>query len=481
MKRRLASLVLAATLVVPAGSASAWGPVTQTSITTAAAHVLSRDNEYRVTNLMRYIQQGAQESSAVQNEMHPLFEIDPVGAIQREMFLLQSVRGDRVDPYFVYRLGVLGKLVVQASAPLAGTDTRVRGRYYADVERGIDGVALDVRARKLVDPRAYFTFLTSEASRNDQTIIIDYQGGIGFHGYAASALSIDASRSVNAVADVWYTILSSAAPAFELSPSNMREYTLGAVRFYLAVQNLREADETYQKAEARGVLTIDLQKSIGDLFFDAGLAERAIEEYQKVLTRSPGRRDVTERMSRHYELVGDDADGRHHLEDAREAYAKALQIDSLHPDAQRKLLDVESRIFARDERLVAQQIATEEARELENRAEEAAVRRDYAQAIALLRKAQQRYGIVTDEFPGEARTATIGLRNVVARMGELKQELITNAQSLSGTGFRFDARRLAATTGDRNQQALQEMLSAEYGRALQELRRQVTTDLGLTP
>ena len=169
------------------------------------------------------------------------------------------------------------------------------------------------------------------------------------------------------------------------------------------------------------------------------------------------------------------------IEDARDAYVEALRIDSLHPDAQRKLLNVESRIFARDERLVAQQIATEEARELENRAEEAAVRRDYAQAIALLRKAQQRYGIVTDEFPVEARTATIGLRNVVARMGELKQELITNAQSLSGTGFRFDARRLAATTGDRNQQALQEMLSAEYGRALQELRRQVTTDLGLTP
>jgi len=468
-------------LVLPIGSASAWGPVTQTSITTAAAHVLARDDEYPLTKLLRYVRQGAEVSPAVQNEMHPLFEIDHVGAIQREMFLLQSVRGDRVDPYFVYRLGVLGKLVVQASAPLANSSTRVRDRYYADVERGIDGVDLDVQARKLVDPRAYFTFITSEASKNDQTIIIDYQGGIGFRGYPASALSIDASRSVNAVADVWYTILSSAAPAFELSPSNMREYTLGAVRFYLEARNLREADAAYQEAEARSILTIDVQKSIGDLFFDAGLAERAIEEYQKVLTRSPGRRDVTERMSRHYELVGDEAMSRRNLEDARDAYTKALQIDSLHPDAQRKLLDVESRIFARDERLVTQRIAAEEARELEHRAEEAAVRRDYAQAIALLRQAEQRYGKITDEFPAEARTANIGLRNVVARMGELKQELITNAQSLSGTGFRFDARRLAATTDDRNQQALQEMLSAEYERALQELRRQVTSDLGLAP
>ena len=481
MKRRLTSLFVATILVLPVGSASAWGPVTQASITIAAAHVVSRDNDYPITKLLRYVRQGAEASSGVQEEMHPLFEIDPVGAIQREMFLLQSVRGDRIDPYFVYRLGVLGNLVVRASAPLANSVSRVRARYYADVERGIDGVDLDVRARKLVDPRAYFTFITSEASENDQTIIVDYEGGIGFRGYAASALSIDASRSVNAVADVWYTILSSSAPAFELSPSNMREYTLGAVRFYLAVRNLREADAAYEKAEARGILTIDVQKSIGDLFFDAGLAERAIEEYQKVLTRSPGRRDVTERMSRHYELVGDEATSRQNLEDARDAYAKALQIDSLHPDAQRKLLDVESRIFARDERLVAQRLATEEALDFENRAEEAAVRRDYARAIGFLRQAEQRYGIVTDEFPAETRTATIGLRNVVARMDELKQELITNAQSLSGTGFRFDAQRLAATTGDRNQAALQEMLSAEYGRVSQELRRQVTSDLGISP
>ena len=62
-------------------------------------------------------------------------------------------------------------------------------------------------------------------------------------------------------------------------------------------------------------------------------------------------------------------------------------------------------------------------------------------------------------------------------MDELKRELIANAQSLSGTGFRFDVQRLVETMGDRNQQALQEMLSAEYGRALQELRQQVTADL----
>ena len=482
MKSLICAGLVSVLLIGPSGSASAWGPETQVAITTAAAHVLSRDDHFPLPRLLKYVRQGADVSEAVQNEIHPSFEIDSVGAIQREMLLLQSVRGDRIGPYYVYRLGLLGKLVVQASAPLAHADPGVREQYYGDVERGIDGVDLEVADRKLVDPRAYFSMVTSKAWENDQTIIIDYQGGVGFRGFARSALPLDASRSVNAVADVWYTILSSAAPAFELASSgSIRDYTLGEIGFYIAMGNFREVESAYEEAVRRDILSADAQKSIGDLFFDAGFAERAIEEYQKVLERSPGRRDVTELMSRHYETVGDEADAQQNLEGARDAYANALAADSLHPQAQRKLLDVESRIFARNERLLAQRSATEVARELVNRAEEAAVRRDYARAIALLREADRRYGDVTGEFPLEARTATLGKKNVMLRMRELKRELITNAQSLSGTGFRFDVQRLVDTTEDRNQQALQDMLSAEYKRALQELGRQVTADLDRRP
>ncbi len=473
--------LILALIVGPARPTSAWGPVTQVAVTTAAAHVLSRDQHYPLLRLLKYIQEGASVSDAVQNEMHPSFGIDSVAAIQREMFLLQSVRGDRIGPYYLYRLGVLGKLVAQATAPLVHAGPGVRDRYYADVERSIDGVDLFAVKRKLVDPPAYFSLVTSQAWENDQTIIVDYRGGIGFRGFARSALPHDASRSVNAVADVWYTILSSAAPVYELSPSSMRDYTLGAIGFYIAKGNTLEVELAYEEAAKRGFLSADVQKSIGDLFFDAGLADRAIEEYRKVLERSPGRRDVAERMSAYYETVGDEADARHNLENAREAYAKAVAADRLHPQAPRKLLNVESRIIARDERLLAQRNAIDTARELAVRADEAAVRRDYARAIVLYRQAEQRYGDVTDEFPLESRKATQGRKTVMIEMDELKRELIANAQSLSGTGFRFDVQHLVDTTEDRNQQALQDMLSAEYERVLQELRGQVTADLDSRP
>ena len=481
MRLHVRSVWVSILLMFSGSPALAWGPVTQMSVVIAAAHVLSREDYYPVTILLEYVREGAQISEARQSVMHPLFEIDPVGAIQREMVLLQSMRGDRVDPYFAYRLGVLGKLVARATAPLAKANAGVRAQYYADVERLIGDADLQIQSRRMVDPRAYFARVRADAQARDDMIVVDYQGGLGFRGLAGSALSLDASRSVNAVADVWYTILASGAVVVEISPSNMRDYVLGAIEFYLGKQNLEEVESAYSEAKTLGLVSTDIQKTIGDLFFDADYPQRAIEEYRGVLASTPGRRDVTERISSYYELLGDEALARQDLEDARAAFATALEADSLHPTAQRKLLDVEAQIFARDERLISQRSAVEEARLFENRAEEAAGRRDYARAITLLREAEHRYASVSSEFLVEARTAALGRRNVDLRMRELKDELIANAQSLSGSGFRFDAQGLAAHTQDLSEQALREMLTAEYASALKELSQRISDDLEQVP
>jgi hypothetical protein len=160
------------------------------------------------------------------------------------------------------------------------------------------------------------------------------------------------------------------------------------------------------------------------------------------------------------------------LEEAREAYAKSAETNSLRTGVQRKLLDVEAKIYARDERLLIQRMATEEAREFENRAEEAAVGRDYAGAIAFLRESETRYAAVTDEFPVEAKVAAIGLRNVSLRLKELKQELIGNSQTLSGSGYAYDVRRLAGQTADGSAQALKGMVRSEYNGAVRALGQQ---------
>lgn len=275
------------------------------------------------------------------------------------------------------------------------------------------------------------------------------------------------------MADVWYTVLTAQAAAFDQPDAAKRNFALGAVAFYVKQKNMTEAEESFKAAQEQGLMDADLRKAMGDLFFDNGLYDRSMVEYQKILEEDVNRRDVVVRVARFYEVTGDTAAKKDDLEAARDAYAKALEADKLHPDAQRKLLNVQAKIFARDERMNAQKSSIDQARGLENRAEEAAVRRDYAQAIALLKEAEARYGEVTDEFPLESKDANTGRRTVQMRTKELKQQLIDNSASLSGTSAAFDVRQLADQTPNVSEEALKQMLQSEYAGAVRALGSQM--------
>ncbi len=466
--RRFIGVLGIAAVLSAAPHAQAWGPDGQVAIVSAGTHLLGQDSAFNLRQFLKYVVQGATMTPEELAKAYPSFAVDPVTAIQREMLLLQSVRSNRIDPYYAHRLGALGTLVAEATAPLAYSDAAtIRAQYYADADNAIDRVNLRPDIRKVVDPRAYFSLVMSEAAKNNQTILVDYRGGIGFRGFAQSALPLDASRSVNAVADVWYTILTAQMPAYDQPVTAKRDYVLGAIDYYLAAGNLEEVREQYEFATNARMMDNDMRKAVGDRFFTAGEYERAMAEYQKILASNPERRDVVERVAEYYEQAGDSAHEAGDLEDARDAYRLSVDANSLRTDAQKKLLEVEDEIAERDRRLVAQRGATDEAQEFENRAEESAVRRDYASAIALLQEAESRYASVTGEFPEEAKIANLGLRNVSIRLKELKQELITNSQSLSGSSN--DVRRLAAQTPDTSADALRSLIQAEYRSAVRAL------------
>lgn len=451
--------------------AEAWGPTTRTAIVAAGTHLLGQDASFTLSRSLKNVMLGAQLPDEEFNRQFPLFAVDPVGAIQREMILLQTMKSDRIDPYYAYRLGVLGRMVADATAPLINGGS-TRERYYADVDKVIDRANLQPATRKFVDPRAYFSLVQSQAASNDRTIELEYQAGAGFSGIARAALGQDASRSVNAVADVWHTLLTAPASAFEEPAAAKRDYVLGAIDFYLQQRNLSEAQATYELAMDEDLIDTNVQKKIGDLYFDHGLYDQAIVEYQKILAKDSSQRDVVERVAEYHEMTGDAAADENRLEAARDSYAKAVEANSLHSGAQRKLLNIEARIFAREERLIQQRAAIDEARELENRAEEAAIRRDYARAISLLQDAQNRYGTVTDEFAAESREAINGQRIVMMRTKELKQELIGNSTDLSGSSAPFDASQIAAQTPDVSRKALENMLQIEYRNAVTALGQQ---------
>ena len=117
MKRAIVVAVVASAIVGISMPAWAWGARTRVAIVSTAARIMSRESGANLVKLEKDIKAGAAIAPSELTELTPIAATDPVGAIESQMYLLQSVGGGRVDPYFAYRLGVLGMLVAEATAP----------------------------------------------------------------------------------------------------------------------------------------------------------------------------------------------------------------------------------------------------------------------------------------------------------------------------------------------------------------------------
>jgi len=113
---------------------------------------------------------------------------------------------------------------------------------------------------------------------------------------------------------------------------------------------------------------------------------------------------------------------------------------------------------------------------VEQQAGQFASQHKYADALALLAKAQEDYLSVNDEFPAEFQAATTGLANVGAKISELKDGFIKNAQTLSGATFEYEMQRMAAQAApDLDEKALKKIGEAQLKTALEKLNQQYET------
>lgn len=432
--KRFASGFAIAAMVAACLPAQAWGPRTDAAITLAAMRIVSRDSGLPMEGLRAEVREGAEIPLADLYELIPNADIAPIPAIEAEIELLQQVRGRSVDPYFAYRLGVLGKLVAQVTSPMTQAEQRWQKIFYADTEATTSGLNLVPQDRRAVDSQSYLRSVVAEANAQNDVIVEEYESGIGFDGIARASSAKNISRSIHAVADVWYTILSRES-AVGLAETQTREYIVGGLDFYISRGNSREIERAYEKLSQLAYISPALRERIGTMFFDAGRFERAVAEYEQVLREEPSRSEVAVRLSNHYIDVGDDAvdDGR--LEDALEAYTKAVEYNKSEEAAHLKLAKAETLIRERSARMAASEGAITEAEELQEEAEMLVINGRTADAVALLYEAQMLYSTITSEFPQFASAARVGTANVSSRISQLQQRLTEDVAMLSGTGI----------------------------------------------
>ncbi len=454
--------------------AVAWGPQSQVAIVTTAGRMLSKEGIAPLAKMEKEIRQGASLTAGEQAILMPYADIQPVRSIMTEMQLLQAVREAGVDPYFAFRMGALGRVAANVTAPMQTADPVHRKMYYDDIDQRITQTGLNIQPRQMVDNEEYFSRLSLEIQARQTMLANDYRSGLGFEGVASATFGEDISRSINAVGDIWYTVLQRRGVAAGVSQEQKRNYVLRAMAFYVDRGSLGEINGAHKRFEALNVYTGDVMKEIGDMMYEAGMRERAVEEYLAVLEKEPERKDVVRRIAEYYIDLGDEELNRDRLETARDLYARALEVDSLHPFAESKRLTADKLIRERDARLEKARQAIATARELEENAELRASTKRYAEAITQLREALELYRGVTSEFVVEKRAAQAGINNVTARLRDMRTGLQESASELSGAGSAADVSALADEEGKRQREALyKSMLESAYQEEVERLLPQV--------
>lgn len=419
-------------------SAYSWGPTSQISIVNNAIHLIDKELNASLKKLENEIKNGAAITDETLYMIIPTTKTDPIQAIESEMNLLIAVKPRKIDPYYAFRLGVLGKLTAQATSPLQNADPTIRILYNSDVEKMIENVSLRTTPRQKVNPSVYFAQLKRQILSRDKIFEQEYKSNIGFKGTASTTLSECVSISLNAVADVWFSILVPGQVVSNVSEVALRDYALQGGIFYAKRGNSEEIRINIQKLNDLVPFTEDMYIQIADILIGMDINEIAIELYKNALALNPNRKDISRKIADFYIDNGNKALETKKLEEALELFNNAISADPLHPDAERLRLEAERSIKERDARLAQNKEALERAEKLQSTAEQEALTGRIAESIVLLRQALATYDEVSDEFPLENQQKNKGIRIVNARIQELKGQLLESAKNFSGKYPNFD-------------------------------------------
>jgi tetratricopeptide (TPR) repeat protein len=462
----------AAWLLVWQGPATAWGPKAQLTLIDFSLNLLTDQAAFPLRDRQREIREGVAAGEAELSERRPGFDDNLPRAIESEMQLLQRVGRTGFDLYYAYRLGMLGKLVAMASSPMQDAPAVYKNAYDNDIEVNIGNIIIDSAQRTQVDPRSYIPLMQSQASTWNELITKDYQEGNGFNGVARESLPQAASRTVNAISNVWYSLLTSDAVAATVSDTELRGYALGAMAYYIKRGNLAEIEAAQERMGKLVSFSLDMHVAIGDYFYEADFRERAMTEYRAALEQDPSRRDVVEKIGAYYASEGHRFLESGDLEKAIDAFDDALEADPANAAAQTGRMDTERLIETRRQLQERFAKALEDAANFEAQGEEHALRGYFVEGIAAFTQAIREYQDVTSEFPDLYNRAQQGMRVATGRVQEMRTKLMDNVAAFSGSGNIYDVRAIADMQGQLlDQEVLRSLVEQAYTETFDRLQR----------
>jgi tetratricopeptide (TPR) repeat protein len=278
--------------------AHAWGTRAQRAIVGMAMQKIQDDfpDTFRPedTSYLQDVLRGCVDGASGLSSDVPLgTDAETVAAVNSEIQLLRDARKLGPSSYFAYRMGVLSSLVANVIFPygyaFTPEDAELRAQIIADidkrVERDFSGALGSAKREAVIDAPDYFKRHRLFRDGNRGIIRSDYARGVGYNGFMKESSLAYFEQSVDAVADVWSTVLISGALPHELPTSRpiLAWYFVDEIGYLLGTRkNYYQADKAYANLDSLAARQADAYERVGDHYYafgKSGGAERGVREW----------------------------------------------------------------------------------------------------------------------------------------------------------------------------------------------------------
>lgn len=468
--KRLAAtfaVFLALPLLAPA-PARAWETKSMQAVGAMAMQMLKGDysDVFRPggavgPNFEKDVLAGARDGYRKLGDSVPLgSDAEVVEAVANEIALLRAARKYGPTAYFAYRMGLLGSLTANAMLPFGFAWTEeeraLRQRMVADIEKNINGYSFSPttgRLQILCDAQAYFRTRQSFLAEDKDMIRHDYQLGRGYEGFLRQGGPAYFTKTVEAVADVWNTVLNndSACPSPLPRPSDraLTWYFVSEMEFLVGVKDsVRQAQFVYESFEKVNPRIPESYVRVGDIFYahnSREARERGVLEWQKAYSLGgPGRSEVGKKLSAHFVAEGRfylDKAGKPGAEDtdlpnALNALERGLDFDRTNAEVASLIEETNKAIVARNERLETTINIIANGEKIRAEADNFRDRKDFANAIKTYRQATGFFEAVDGEFREQSNTAKENVRRLQTAIREVIDDILDTASAAIDEGDR---------------------------------------------
>ncbi|MFA6239362.1 MAG: hypothetical protein WC655_00450 [Candidatus Hydrogenedentales bacterium] len=459
-------VVVVALLGIIPLSAHAWGPTAKRAIVGTSFQVLAQsyNNPFKNVNVdyEQDVIRGALANRDVLGDNVPLgSSAEVINAIGTQAQLLREARKFGVGSYFAFRMGVLAGLVADVTLPFTFDGDPASRHTLEQMQKDIDDHIKDyhyksrrTRLEYVRNPTVYFA-QSQELFSDALTIIAsDYKKGSGYAGFLSKGGQVFFSEAVQAVSDVWYTVLLPEGDAADVKPSAqaLTWYLVDQVEYLLKVKkNMKEAEKVYDQFAKQSCTTLAAYERIADSFYafgDKRGRERGVREWAGALKYSGNERErILKKLSQHYMNEGQrlfehastkDA-ANDTLQNALGNFTKSLEFDQSNKEAATMINNTQVAITERDQRLKLAMETVAAGQSVMKKAEVDMAGEQNERALANFRQAIVVFEQVGDEFKEQQESANEGSAEARRMINRIINKVLDQAQDRLDEGDRLVA------------------------------------------